>query len=182
MEKTIFLSGKYVNLFVLSEKHLVNSKWLQLVNDQDISMYSSNSIFPVTKAEQLERIINRKKNNLDLGVIDKRRKNFIGLISLQRIDLVNRNAEIATLFDIKKNKNIANFYESMILIIKHGFEELNLEKIYGGSINPNTFIALRKMFNFTKEGIRKRHVFKNNKYYDIIMFAVNRKKIKYPIL
>lgn len=74
MPKTIFLSGNYVNLFILSEKLLVNSKWLQLVNDQDISMYGYNSISPVTKTEQLERIINRKKNNLNLGVINKIRK------------------------------------------------------------------------------------------------------------
>ena len=38
------------------------------------------------------------------------------------------------------------------------------------------------MFNFTKEGVRKRHVFKNNKYNDQIMFAVNKKNIKYPVL
>ena len=74
MPKTIFLSGNYVNFFILSEKLLVNSKWLQLVNDQDISMYGYNSISPVTKTEQLERIINRKKNNLNLGVINKIRK------------------------------------------------------------------------------------------------------------
>ena len=77
---------------------------------------------------------------------------------------------------LKKIKILLIFMNPMILIIKHGFEELNLEKIYGGSINPNTFIALRKMFNFTKYRYYKDMFFKNNKYYDIIMFAVNRIK------
>ena len=93
MEKTIFLSGKYVNLFVLSEKHLVNSKWLQLVNDQDISMYSSNSIFPVTKAEQLERIINRKKNNVMLNNLLK-----IGFsLKKSKLELYKINKKFKTL-------------------------------------------------------------------------------------
>jgi hypothetical protein len=101
---------------------------------------------------------------------------------IKNINLINRNAEIAGLQNSYTRNKPEIFISAWSLLLKHGFEQINLFKIYGGAINFTNYDALRYLFNFQKEGIRSSHVFKNGEYVDIILFSVFNNSVKYPRL
>ena len=102
--------------------------------------------------------------------------------SLQQINLIDRTAEIATMMDRRTRSQPNIFVESWSLLLKHGFQELGLNKIYGGSINTRIPKLLCELFNFEIEGTLKKHVFKGGEYIDVIQSAVFRETVQYPDL
>jgi len=184
-ERLIFFKGKHVVLKVLSEQDILESNWVGWFNDDELSVYNLHHYFPNTYANQREHLKDCvSPSKLQLGIVDQSKSdNICGLVSLSNIDLIHRNAEIAGIMDLKYSKtNPALFIESWSIMIKHGFEELGLHKIYGGSFHPQVVEALIRLFNFEREGVQKSHVYKRNAYHDIELIAVFNDTISYPEL
>ena len=103
------------------------------------------------------------------------------MIALQNIDYIHRKAEVANMSDNSKTSYKPQIYlESHSIIFRHGFEQLGLERIYGGTINKNIPGALERAFNFEIEGIQRKSLFKNGVFNDVTLFAVFKDTINYP--
>ncbi len=121
------------------------------------------------------------KNNpskIQLGILDLKESILIGVISLSDINYINSTAEFAVIIGEKKYRNFNYFIEASRLIINHGFETLNLNRIYSGTIVKEIDIMFCKVLGFTHEGIFSEAVFKNGKYVDVYRHALLKKNYK----
>ena len=57
--------------------------------------------------------------------------------------------------------------QAVEMILRYGFEQLNVERIYAGTFEYNVgSMRVLEKNGFIKEGIARRAVFKNHKFYD----------------
>jgi RimJ/RimL family protein N-acetyltransferase len=179
MEIKAFIKGKNIDLRPLNQENL-DGNYVNWFNDAEVCLYNSHHVYPYNreKAAQYISAMQNSKDNLVLAIIAKNGKH-IGNISLQKIDFVSRNAEYAIILGEKDywGKGIAK--EASALILKHGFEELNLHRIYCGTSENNK--AMQKLafaLGMKEEGRRKEALYKNGKYVDIIEYGLLRKDFK----
>jgi len=174
LNKNTFIAGKSINLRALNETDIDGnySKWL---NDHEIIQFNSHGRFPMTtaKLEQYVKNSNDLDNSLVLAIDEKSTNEHIGNISLQAINWIDRNAEIAFLLGEKNYWGKGIMFEAGELIIEHGFNSLNLHRIYCGTSSQN--IGMQKLaekLGMIKEGIRKEDLFKNGLYHDTIEYGI----------
>ena len=131
-ERLIFYEGKHVRLKVLSPQDVEESDWAGWFNDEALCAFNQHHYFPNTLAHQQE-ILNTcaSATRLQLGIVDRAAPEKIcGVVSLSAIDWVHRHAEIAGIQDARYTKsNSALFLESWSIMLRHGFEQLGLNKI-----------------------------------------------------
>ncbi len=169
-----FLVGDRVYLRGLEFEDL-EGNYVSWLNDEVVCKYNSHHVFPYTKEAALNyiRFIQSSKNNLVLAVVLKDSDLHIGNISLQEIDHISRSAEFAILFGEKSCWGKGYAKEASILLIEHGFKELNLHRIYCGTSSDN--IPMQKLAlhqGMTKEGCRRGAIYKNGKFKDLFEYGL----------
>ena len=182
-ERLVFHEGKHIRLKVLDEADILESGWVGWFNDEQMCEFNQHHYFPNSFERQREFLLAcQGPEKLQLGIIDRSSPDHIcGVVSLSAINFLHRHAEIAATLAMSKTRtNQAIFIESWRFMLKHGFEQLGLQRIYGGSFRPHVVEALRRVFNFEVEGLQKRHVFKHGKYHDVTLIAVHADTIMYP--
>ncbi len=174
MESKLFLQGKTISLRPLSERD-VEGSYLNWLNDPEIVKFNSHGRFPST-VEKLRSYIKQTSDSKDilvLAVVDQLTERHIGNISLQNINWIDRNAEIAFLLGERDFLGKGVMLEAGRLLLKHGFLSLNLHRIYCGTSSEN--IGMQKLahkLGLIQEGIRKESFFKNGKYVDILEYGL----------
>ncbi len=168
----VFLSGEVVDLVVLTEEDVLNSGWYDWFNDEVICHKLQKHYFPNTREMQMEffRQMNADQSKIQLGIKPKGDDTLVGVISLQSINLINRNAELAMVMATSEDDSRQLIYslDSTRLILEHGFFTLNLHRIYAGALallKPWLEI-LKSKFGFRDEGVMYEHAFKDNEYVD----------------
>lgn len=174
LKKDIFLQGRTIYLRALNEQDILGnySRWL---NDLEITKYNSHGRFPMTVEKLLNfvQMSTQSNTSLVMAVVNKENDDHVGNISLQSINWIDRNAEIAFLLGEKSYWGKGIMLEAGKLIIKHGFNSLNLHRIYCGTSSQN--IGMQKLaekLEMTIEGIRKEALFNNGTYDDIIEYGI----------
>lgn len=171
----VFIKGKLVDLVVLDEEVVEKTNWYNWFNDEEITRNMVKHYYPNTKTMELDflkREILNNPNKLQVGIYHKKDKILIGTISLNNIDFYNRQCEIAGLIGEKKYQNFTNFLEACQLLIKHAFDTLNMNRVYGGSIIKEVDEMFCRVLGFTHEGIRRKCVYKNGTYHDAFMIGL----------
>lgn len=171
---TNFIDGNKIYLRTLVSND-VNGPYAFWLNDPDITFYNSHGRFPMSVKMLMEYVnsVEVSKVNLVLALIAKDTNKHIGNISLQNIDWIDRNAEIAFLLGDKSYWGKGIMFEAANLLINHGFNVLNLHRIYCGTSSEN--IGMQKLankLNMKKEGLRKEAIFKMGQYFDIIEYGI----------
>lgn len=97
----------------------------------------------------------------------------IGNTGLHNIESVTREAEFGILIGEKDYWNKGYGREAARLTLKHGFEDLNLNRIFLYVVAENirgikSYLAA----GFVQEGILREALYKNGKYNDIIVMSV----------
>ncbi|MCD4772184.1 MAG: GNAT family N-acetyltransferase [Bacteroidales bacterium] len=142
-------------------------------NDQSI-WYLSNTIAPFSKFDIEQYILNSEKDifsNKQLRLmIDKKISNSefqtIGSIDIFDFDPINKRAGIGILI-IKEERNKGLASEALDVLIKYGFETLDLHQFYCNISTENEVsLKLFKKKNFQPVGIKKAWNFRNGKFYD----------------
>jgi [ribosomal protein S5]-alanine N-acetyltransferase len=169
-----FLQGTKVYLRPLEEND-ADGNYAKWFNDAEVCEGNSHHVFPYLKENALE-YINRTRQSqasLVLAIISLDDHEHIGNISLQDIHWVYRTAEFGILLGEKRFWNQGISKEAARLIINHGFETLNLNRISCGTFENNIGMhKLAESLGFKKEGTRRSAVYKNNVYLDVIEYGL----------
>jgi ribosomal-protein-alanine N-acetyltransferase len=173
-----FLKGTQIYLRALSILD-AEGNYRNWLNDHEIVKFNSHGRFPMT-FEKLVSYINStttSTNILVLAIIDINTNNHIGNISLQSINWIDRNAEIAFLLGEKSYWGKGIMHEAGSILLKHAFDVLNLHRVYCGTSEENKGMQkLAQKLGMVQEGKRIEAIFKDGKYYNIIEFGIVNKK------
>jgi ribosomal-protein-alanine N-acetyltransferase len=177
----VFIKGIDVDLICLNQNVLNNSNWYNWFNDEETTKHMQKHYYPNTYDLQLQYFkssIENNKSKMQCGIFHKQEKVLIGTISLNNIDLINRNCELSVIIGEKKFQNLNFFIESHKLMLRHAFDTLNLNKVYGGTIIKEMNILFCRVLGYTSEGKLIEHVFKNGKYHDAYRFGILNSKFQ----
>jgi len=172
-----FLVGKNVYLRTIAENDL-NANYREWFNDEEVCRYNSHHRFPnydENMRDYYENVI-KSRANLILAICNKETDAHIGNIALENIDTLNQSAEFAIIIGDKREWGRGLGKEAGKLLIKHGFEQLNLNRIYCGTQGNN--IGMQKLatsLGMKEEGRREQAMYKNGAYTDVIEYGLLRK-------
>jgi len=175
----VFIRGNVVDLVALTEDIVLHSDWYKWFNDETITANMQQHYFPNTSQSQLDYYrseIAGNQKKLQLGILYKEKEKIIGMISLSNIDSIHRKAELAIIIGDAQYQKLPIVLEANHLILRHGFQELNLRKIYGGTIIKDLADMYVRVLGFQHEGIRRQEVFKSGKYHDLYLIGVLREE------
>jgi diamine N-acetyltransferase len=112
---------------------------------------------------------------LGIEVPDGDRWVLIGNTSFLNINQTDRNAEIGIFIGEKQFWNQGYGTKAMRLMLQHGFETLNFERIYLRvyETNPRGTRSYEKN-GFTEEGRLRNHHFQEGRYIDVLIMGILR--------
>ena len=152
------------------------SNWF---NDPEIVEHNSHGRFPMTK-EKLETYvasIDLNTSLIVLAVIMRKTGVHIGNISLQKINWIDRNAEIAFILGEIDHQSKGVMMRAGKLLINHAFNQLNLHRVYCGTLDTNFGMKrLAIKLGMQEEGRRLEAVYKNGSYVDILEYGITKTK------
>ena len=128
----------------------------------------------------LSRSYSRDKTFLEMieddenvfGIILLEGSTPIGIMGYLSYDQVNQKAEIRKLIGEQKHRGKGYAKEATALWIQYGINNLNLNKIYLNTIENNIRnVGLNKELGFQIEGVLRKEIFIDNKYYDVLRMA-----------
>jgi [ribosomal protein S5]-alanine N-acetyltransferase len=158
----------------------VDEAYRRWMNDATINKYLESRFFPHT-SETLKDYVQGKLNDNEnpfFAIILKENDRHIGNIKLGPINTIHRFADIGIIIGEKDCWGKGYATEAIRLIVKYGFNTLNLHKITAGFYEPN--IQSMKAFikaGFIQEGVRKNHCYCDGKYVDDILVGLVRPEV-----
>ena len=179
------LKGKLVVLRPIQRTDI--NYFLKWFNDPEVTQYLGMYL-PMTEMAEQKYIedLGTSRATTDahfiIEAVDGEKTKPIGSIGLHRLNNKDHNATLGIAIGDKAYWSKGYGTEAARLIIKYGFEQLNLHRISSSvySFNQRSFRMHLKV-GFTEEGRRKENLFKNGAYYDEVVFGLLRedwKKIK----
>lgn len=122
----------------------------------------------------------RKKGSAYQFIIEKKdTKEVLGGVGLMGVDSINRTAELGIAIYAKKNWGKGYGTDAMKVILKFGFDILNLNRIqlrvYDFNIRGQ---KCYKKVGFTEVGRFRKAAFKDGKYHDVIFMDILRDEWK----
>lgn len=150
------------------------------LKDHDISRYTSIP-YPYNLDHAFEFIKKtqrgfRSGKQFTFGIALKGSKQVLGIMSLERVDIVAKKAEVGYWLSKKYWKQgIAD--ECLKLILDFGFNKLDLIRVWARILPPN--ISSKKLLEkngFKYEGTLRKNIFKDDVWYDELRYAILRKE------
>lgn len=191
--KTIMYETDRLYVRPLTEEDVrTNHEYQAAFYNQTVTRFNSHGLFPYTRSQMVE-FIQRVNSGTEIiwAVITKTDPNserflddekHIGNISLQRIDWINRSAELACLFWDKEYWGKGYGTESCKLLFKHGFEKLNLNRIWTGTAETNTGMRhIAEKLGMRQEGIFRNTVYLEGQYVNVVEYGILKEEWNHSI-
>jgi RimJ/RimL family protein N-acetyltransferase len=175
MEYDIFRKGEDISLVAINESIINNTDYYKWYNDEEVTYHLEHGLYPNTKELQLEYYKNNilnQTNKCQFGIIHNDSQEFIGVISLNDIDFINKNCMIAIIFGKKKYKSLNRFIESNLLIMRHAFFKFGMNKVYISTLSEDISKMYCKVFKFKEDAILRKHLFVNGEYKDLFIASL----------
>ena len=161
------IKGKKVILDRVEEKHL--EQLLKWRNDPyNRQFYREFRVMAIENKKKwfLEKVVNDDSwQFFTVRPIDKPEK-VIGSTGLTYINWVYRTAEFSITIGDKDYRGKGIGSDTLRTLIDHGFNSLNLNRIWCEVYSNNAAIDVYKRIGFKEEGLLRETVFKNGKYLD----------------
>lgn len=167
------LKGKYVNLRPLEEDDLETLK----------AWRNSKNVRKTTREYNLLNMINQRKwfesihknkppTDIMFGVTNRRDK-LIGVTGLTYIDWKNGHAEISIYLSMKNWQTTKEVKDTINLIIKYGFGELNLHRLWVEifAISGEN-VQLFKRMNFLKEATLRDKLWRDGRWWQSYIYSI----------
>jgi ribosomal-protein-alanine N-acetyltransferase len=167
----VFIEGETVDLVIPNEHAIEVDGWHTWFNDPRVYRFIDHGFFPNTKIKQYAWLetIRAASDRLDLLVLPKGAERVVGITSLSRINWVHRYAHHALILSPRSRGKGAMFHglEAKALICEHGFEKLNLNRIWGGQVTGiRGWQDLIALFGFYPEGVTRKSFVRGSISYD----------------
>ena len=153
--------------------------FVRWVNDPEvragIAMY-----LPMSMASEemwFDNMLKRPPDEQPLGIEiqDGEEWRIIGNCAYFKIEQINRVGEVGIMIGEKTEWNKGYGTEAMQLLLKHGFETLNLNRVYLRVYATNArAIRAYEKFGFIIEGQQREAHYLEGKYIDVVMMSVLR--------
>lgn len=172
-----FLEGKKIYLSPLSLQDITD-KYIGWLNNKEVCRENSHGVFPNTKAKTIAYVkgLENSKSEMAFAIRWKKNDAHVGNAAINRIDPVNRSADLAIMIGDKKywGKGIGS--EVYALLLDHGFNALNLNRISSGQTVTNKgMIKVCEKMGMKKEGILREALYKEGRYVDAVIFSILKK-------
>lgn len=173
-----FLQGKKVFLRPLRRQDAFGP-YTEWFNDEVVCAGNGHHRFPYSR-EQALRYIERAHSNgreLILAVARWSDGRHIGNVALKSINPVSRSGEFAIVIGDRSCWGGGYGTEAAVLLLRHAFFTLNLNRVYCGTFETNTPMRrLARSLGMREEGCRRQATFKQNQYLDVIEYGVLKKE------
>ena len=168
---TIFLRA-------IEESDVTNGEWHNWFNNYELTAFNSHGVFPIDIKTEKEIFLQQEKDksSLNLAICSKENQ-VIGTVSLNNIDLLHNKAEIACMLGIKASPTSA--IEAIGLLVEHGFNRLNLNRIYGGAHESlSDWDSMLKCLGFIIEGKLREDFLRKGQYKDTLKFSLLKREFE----
>ena len=157
----------------------LNESYLSWFENQEVSKFNSHGKF-FKNLEALQDFYNSQSSeDKVVWAICHQLDGHVGNVSLQGMSFINRNAEFAILIGNPEHWGKSVGLNASKVLLRHGFEKLNLERVYCGTSASN--IAMQKLalqLGMVEEGRRRKHLYLNGQWEDVIEYGVLRHEFK----
>ncbi len=171
------LKGKIVTLraMELEDQELLR----EMMNDPEIEKMVGGYSFPISKIQQNKWLESNQNNQNQIRlVIDTNEDGAVGFANIINIDWKNRSAFHGIKIVNKKFMRRGIGTDTVMAVMKYAFEELQLNRLDGSIIVYNE--PSRRLYcdrcGWKVEGVRRKAVFKNNKYHDELIVGILREE------
>lgn len=176
MGQSVQLEGEQIVLRSITLED-VSDTYIGWLNDPEVTRYNSHGDTLYTREAAIS-YVTKVIGSDEYRVFTIRAKDsgtHIGNIALQQISAKNKNAEYAILLGDREywGKGVAK--EASRLILRYGFEQLDLHRIYCGTSSANEPMQrLALALGFKQEGLRKEAMYKNGAFVDVVEYGLLR--------
>lgn len=173
-KKLVFLKGKIIYLRPFLKKDITR-QYLKSINSS-LNFFLETGKIPVNEKD-LEKYYdeNRKSKNSILFAVCNKKGGHIGNCSITGIDWINRRCTYGRLLWAKSSAGQGS--DVLKLLQKYIFESLNLNSMYTGVVTDNkSSIKSNLKCGMKITGKFEQSFFKDNKYYDSILFSLTKKQ------
>jgi UDP-4-amino-4,6-dideoxy-N-acetyl-beta-L-altrosamine N-acetyltransferase len=118
------------------------------------------------------RVHNSDNSQYDFEIHDQDTGTHIGHCGLYYIDWIARKAEFSIYIGDMDYRGKGIGSDALKTLIKYGFEELNLNKIWCEVYSNNKAINIYRKIGFVDEGILRQNAVKNGKYVDSYVLSM----------
>ena len=150
----------------------------QWLNDFQTTDYIGRSGYITTTLNEQEYLENRSKKDMaSFCIVTLEEDKLIGTISLEHIDLINRDAILGIFIGDGNYRNQGYGTEAIKLILDYGFNYLNLHSIKLDVMDFNQ--RAQKCYQkcgFKECGRQREAYYLNGKYYDIMSMDILKKE------
>ena len=150
---------------------------LRWFNDPLITQWLDAGAFPLSRQSQKERAERFRTNSEDLVLAVCKEENdlHIGNVGFHNISYTTRNAEIGVVIGERTLHGKGYGSEAIELMVKYGFESLNLRRIYLRVLmNNEAALKSYEKLGFQKEGVFREHAYKDGQYLDQVIMGLLR--------
>jgi RimJ/RimL family protein N-acetyltransferase len=166
------LTGRLVLLRHLKEED--REAFQAWINERDLVILNGtyHPISDISHREWFESI-SRRPDTVIFSIVDTQSDRLIGSCYLASIHHTHRTAELQIRIGCSDYRGRGYGTEAVKLLLKHGFHDLNLNRIYLHVFEDN--IAAIKTYekcNFQEEGTLRKAVFVNGKYKNVKMLSI----------
>lgn len=123
------------------------------------------------KAWYESRVLNNP-NQVDFEIHDLETSKLIGHCGLYYINWTYRTGEFGIYLGDTDYRGKGYGSDSLKTLVKYGFDDLNLNRIWAEVYTNNTALDLYTHVGFKVEGVMRQTVYKNGSYYDSTMIGM----------
>jgi len=181
VKESVLICGERIRLRAIEREDL--SLFVRLLNDPEVSAGLLHYL-PFSLADEEQWFLEMQKRPMDEHplVIEVRQGDDwlpVGDCGFFKIDWRCRVGEVGILIGEKHLWNQGYGTEAMLLLLRHGFNTLNLNRIaldvYEN--NPRAIRSYEKA-GFVNEGRKRQAMYKDGKYIDVLQMSVLREEWK----
>lgn len=169
------IHGKRIRLRAVERDDL--PKFHEFVNDPEVTRGLAMYLPMSLRDEESWFDAQRNPNEKPLVIDIRKGKGWklIGNCGVFGIDWTNRSAELGIMIGEKAEWNKGYGAEAMTLLLRHGFETLNLNRLFLRVYAENVrAVRSYEKAGFVLEGRLREAVYKHGKYDDVLMMSVLR--------
>ena len=140
-----------------------------------INIWKNNTQFIFLNMENQKKWIkslSEKNSNKHMFTIIDKKKKPIGICGLTNLDPIEKSAKIAIIIGNSNLQSRGIGTQSLILLLDYGFKKLKLHRIEAEVLEYNTKSqSFFEKFNFHKEVELRDYLFRNEKWWNLIIYS-----------